>query len=139
MSTSHRGCRFESVSAFMVGAFLGCLMVFTLINFGVVHSVKTDSMNFSTDVKEGSSCPGAEVHSDQADVCRSFGWTIHRRFALRPNTVVARKQAIKPCAEEDSDGWCFWNAKKHGNGEGQSFIIKGERDGKHRIWWVRFR
>jgi hypothetical protein len=45
----------------------------------------------------------------------------------------------QPCVNEDSDGPCYWNAETRGNGRGESFIIKGQRDGRHQVWTVKFR
>ena len=76
-------------------------------------------------------------HSQGADDCRALGWTVRPRFVLSPKDRV-KYLDLRPCEQEDSDGPCYWNAQTMGNGEGDSFIIRGERDGKHRIWWVAF-
>lgn len=83
--------------------------------------------------KEGWQAP----QSEGAWHCRSHGWTIRRHFVLGPKDFVHFVDH-QPCPTEDSDGPCFWNARVRGDGGGDSFIIHGERDGIHRIWWVRF-
>lgn len=72
-----------------------------------------------------------------ADDCRLRGWTVTNRFVLRPSNRVAYLR-MNPCEQEDSNGPCFWNAQRQGNGIGTSFIIRGKRDGKHRVWFVKF-
>lgn len=75
--------------------------------------------------------------STGADHCRDHGWTVRKRFVIGPAGVV-RFISLRPCPTEDS-GDCYWNARTMGDGRGDSFIIKGDRDGRHRIWWVTFR
>jgi hypothetical protein len=77
--------------------------------------------------------------SEGAWHCRSHGWTIRQRFVIGPNGHVKFMDPyrLQPCPTEDS-GWCFWNHKAMGNHRGKSFIINGQRDGKHRVWEVQF-
>jgi hypothetical protein len=74
--------------------------------------------------------------STGADHCRDHGWTVRKRFVIGPAGVV-RYISLRPCPSEDS-GNCYWDAGSRGDGRGDSFVIKGQRDGVHRIWWVRF-
>jgi hypothetical protein len=34
---------------------------------------------------------------------------------------------MEPCAEEDSDGPCYWDAQERGNGIGHSFYVTDEQ------------
>jgi hypothetical protein len=70
-----------------------------------------------------------------AEECRDHGWVVHDRFVLDPNTNPAYIN-LPDCDTEDGGGLCYWDADGRGNESGQSFIIEGQRDGKHRIWWV---
>lgn len=35
--------------------------------------------------------------------------------------------AFRPCATEDSDGPCYWDAKVRGNGAGRSFWVDAQQ------------
>jgi hypothetical protein len=136
---SHVKCRVESIAAMLGGVLIGALGWATLLNFGVVpHPFEVaplHSVNASTvQCDEAWQAPDSEG----ADNCRLRGWTVRRDFILTPANTVAYLR-LNPCVEEESDGPCFWNAERQGNGTGTSFIIKGQRDGKHRVWWVKFR
>lgn len=132
---NHLGCRVESTVALIGGLLMGALLVLTGVNFGVVEEPAPVAWQ-----QPYGGCDEAwqAPRSPGARDCRLHGWTIQRGFVLRPNNTVAYLR-MDPCREEDSDGPCFWNAERQGNGTGTSFIIKGPRDGKHRIWWVKFR
>lgn len=78
-------------------------------------------------------------HSQGAEHCRDEMWTIRKNFVLDPTGLVMFiDRPFRPCVTEDSDGPCYWVADRRGNRRGESFIIRGERDGEHRVFWVRF-
>lgn len=74
--------------------------------------------------------------SEGADWCRDRGWVVRSRFVITPKKLVVHNR-MRPCPREDS-GNCYWDADRRGNQEGWGFIIKGQRDGKHRVWIARF-
>ena len=38
-------------------------------------------------------------------------------------TPAPARPVLRPCAEEDSAGPCYWNAATRGNGRGRSFLV----------------
>jgi hypothetical protein len=123
--------RYRAARNIMVGTILGCALTLTSTIVGTQHA---DASQPYGGCDEAWQAP----QSEGADWCRDHGWTVHKRFVLNRNDVPVALR-VNPCQTEDSDGWCYWNAEEQGDGEGNSFIIRGERDGKHRIWWVNFR
>lgn len=137
---SHLPCRIEAAAALVGGVMMGALGWATLLNFDAVPAqIETSTVSLRNAAPYGG-CDEAwqAPRSPGADWCRDREWTVRKQFVLRPSNEVAYLR-MDPCREEDSDGPCFWNAERQGNGTGTSFIIKGQRDGKHRIWWVKFR
>lgn len=63
------------------------------------------------------------VTSQGADDCRAHGWTIRRTIVIDPHGWV-RATTLTPCAnDEPVGGPCVWDARRQGNGHGQSFWL----------------
>lgn len=74
------------------------------------------------------------LHSETAALCREDGWTVRAHLVINPRNIV-RWTSFPKCRQEDSPN-CRWNARTMGNGIGDSFVIKGHRDARYRVWWV---
>lgn len=72
-------------------------------------------------------------HSQGAAECRRAGWTIRPHFTIDPTNRL-RSTDLPACRYEDSHG-CYWNARKRGNGRGDSFVTTM----RGRVYYVAFR
>lgn len=62
-----------------------------------------------------------------------FGAACEYETTTNPNPastgdVKSWTRGYKPCKTEDSNGPCYWNARKRGNGKGKSFVIHKNGD-----------
>jgi hypothetical protein len=55
----------------------------------------------------------------------AFGWAV----------LPGDEPSMAACATEDSDGPCYWDAAKRGNGDGVSFTVTA--DGVTHYWVTR--